>query len=183
MPFTFSHPAAILPLLSQGRGRGRLIASGLVAGSLVPDLPYFLASLAPELYGFGEQTHSWWGVPTLDVLLAALLVLLWHGLLRAPLVALLPVRWAWAADRLTAAQRPRSELPRETGWLLLSCAIGAATHVGWDAFTHHDRAGCGCCRSWRSGGWRVSRCSRCCSTAPRPSRWPGSAGTWCANCG
>ncbi|BFV55536.1 hypothetical protein KCMC57_up06400 [Kitasatospora sp. CMC57] len=141
VPFTFSHPAAVLPLLSQGRGRGRLIASGLVAGSLTPDLPYFLASLAPGLYRFGEQTHSWWGVPTLDVLLAALLVLLWHGLLRAPLVALLPVRWAWAADRLTAARRPRAELPSQIGWLLLSGAIGAATHVGWDAFTHHDRAG------------------------------------------
>ncbi|MER5863131.1 DUF4184 family protein [Kitasatospora sp. NPDC002040] len=141
MPFTFSHPAAVLPLLSQGRGRGRLIASAMVAGSVAPDLPYFVASLLPGLYDFGVQTHAWWGVPTVDVLLASLLVLLWHGLLRAPLVALLPVRWAWAADRLTAAQRPRAELPRQTGWLLLSAGIGAATHVGWDAFTHHGRAG------------------------------------------
>lgn len=143
VPFTFSHPAAILPLLSQGRGRGRLIASAMVAGSVAPDLPYFLASLIPGVYDFGEQTHSWWGVLTVDVLVAALLVLAWHGLLRAPLVALLPVRWAWAADRLTVRQRTRAELPAQTGWLLLSALIGAATHVGWDAFTHHGGVGVG----------------------------------------
>lgn len=37
MPFTGSHPAAVLPLLRWG-----LIPSALVIGSMSPDLGYFL---------------------------------------------------------------------------------------------------------------------------------------------
>ncbi|MEU9129661.1 DUF4184 family protein [Kitasatospora sp. NPDC048540] len=137
MPFTFSHPAAVLPLLNRGRARGRLVASALLIGSMAPDLPYFAGSFA-----LGDVTHAWWGVPTVDVAVTAVLAALWHLVLRAPLVALLPARWAGAAELLTA---PRAGLRRpgaaEVLWFALSAAIGAGTHVGWDAFTHPRRFG------------------------------------------
>ncbi|MFG3056498.1 DUF4184 family protein [Kitasatospora sp. NPDC048239] len=137
MPFTFSHPAAVLPLLRLAGERGPLVASALVAGSMAPDVPFFAESLLPGAYGHGGLTHRWWAVPTVDVAIAGALVAGWHGLLRGPLVALLPERWAGPAEALTA--------PRGGGggaaWFAASAAVGAATHVGWDAFTHEGRLG------------------------------------------
>ncbi|MFC1430503.1 DUF4184 family protein [Streptacidiphilus sp. N1-3] len=140
MPFTFSHPAAVLPLLSGGRGRGPLIASALVAGSLAPDLPFFADSLLPGSYALGGTTHRLWAVPTVDVAIAAGLAASWHGLLREPLTALLPAPWADRADALTAPRRKHYGRS-DAAWFAASAAIGAASHLGWDSFTHHGRAG------------------------------------------
>jgi Domain of unknown function (DUF4184) len=142
VPFTFSHPAAVLPFLPSlrdGRPHGPLIASALVAGSLAPDLPYFAQSLLPGSYGLGAVTHRAWAVPTLDVAIAAGLVGAWHGLLREPLVALLPGPWADRAEALTAPVRKRD--PYDAAWFTASAALGAFTHVGWDSFTHTGRVG------------------------------------------
>jgi hypothetical protein len=153
VPFTFSHPAAVLPLLRAGRGRGPLIASGLVAGSLAPDLPFFLDSPLPGVYGLGRFTHRAWAVPTLDVALAAALAAAWHGALRETTVALLPPTVAGPVDALTAPRRKPQDLgPGDAVWFAASAAIGAFTHVGWDAFTHHGRWGE---RHWPSLGHRI----------------------------
>ncbi|MQS15312.1 DUF4184 family protein [Streptomyces kaniharaensis] len=139
MPFTLSHPAAVLPLLRAAGERGPLVASGLVAGSMAPDVPFFAESLLPGVYRHGGLTHQWWAVPTVDVAIAGALVAGWHGLLRAPLVALLPERWAGAAEALTV--RRGGEGAATAAWFAVSAAVGAATHVGWDAFTHGGRLG------------------------------------------
>ncbi|MEU6239217.1 DUF4184 family protein [Kitasatospora sp. NPDC047058] len=142
MPFTLSHPAAVLPLLRAAGARGPLVASALVAGSMAPDVPFFAESLLSGVYGQGGLTHRWWAVPTVDVALAGVLVAGWHGLLRGPLVALLPGRWAGAAEALTV--RPAgggAGGARAAAWFAASAAVGAATHVGWDAFTHEGRLG------------------------------------------
>ncbi|MFE6056914.1 DUF4184 family protein, partial [Kitasatospora sp. NPDC056446] len=150
MPFTLSHPAAVLPLLRRAGVRGPLVASALVAGSMAPDVPFFAESLLPGVYGHGGLTHRWWAVPTLDVAIAGALVAGWHGLLRGPLVALLPERWAGGAEALTvrrvgAGAGAGMDAGAGTGagaaWFVASAAIGAATHVGWDAFTHGGRLG------------------------------------------
>ncbi|MFD8704927.1 DUF4184 family protein [Kitasatospora sp. NPDC059648] len=144
MPFTLSHPAAVLPLLRAAGERGPLVASALVAGSMAPDVPFFAESLLPGVYRHGGLTHAWWAVPTLDVAIAGALVAGWHGLLRAPLVGLVPERWAGGAEALTV-RRPGGvgAGPRgvDAAWFLASAAVGAATHVGWDAFTHGGRLG------------------------------------------
>ncbi|MFB7476007.1 DUF4184 family protein [Kitasatospora sp. NPDC056184] len=142
MPFTLSHPAAVLPLLRAAGERGPLVASALVAGSLAPDLPFFAESLLPGVYRHGGTTHRWWAVPTVDVVLAAGLVAGWHGLVRGPLVALLPGRWAGAAEALTVRRAGRGRPSgADLGWFALSAAAGAASHVGWDGFTHAGRFG------------------------------------------
>ncbi|MCK9896609.1 DUF4184 family protein [Frankia sp. AgB32] len=125
MPFTLSHPAAVLPLRRLG-----LPMSALVAGSMVPDIPVFFSW--PGVYGF---THSPLGVVTADPVLAVAALALWFCLIRDAVVDLSPdpVR-----SRLTARARPTRRQ-----WLLapVAAAVGAMTHVGWDAFTHHDRWG------------------------------------------
>ena len=128
MPFTLSHPAAVLPFLRSG-----LPASALVAGSVVPDLPYYL----PVHPGF--RTHTALAVVTTDLALGVLVWVLWHGVLVAPLVATgpaplrarLPGRWGL----------PRPDGVRGALALVGAVVLGAATHVLWDEFTHPRRWG------------------------------------------
>lgn len=173
MPFTLSHAAAVLPgIRRNGTGRGPLLASALVAGSFAPDLTYFADTAIPGAMEFGQVTHAWWGVFTVDVLIAAASVALWL-LLREPLVALLPTAWQGRAHAwVRGARRPPlrgSRSLRDAAWFAGSAAIGAATHVVWDAFTHHDRWGCGWYR-YSGRTWAATRCSSWCSTAVRPWR-------------
>ncbi|SDC14317.1 protein of unknown function [Geodermatophilus telluris] len=124
MPFTGSHPAAVLPLLRTG-----LPASALVAGSLAPDVPLFLPG------GPGWPTHDPLAVLTLDVVLGGVLWALWHGLLAAPALAAAP---DGLRRRVTVpvGLRPRLVPVRAVAAVPVALALGAATHVGWDQFTH-----------------------------------------------
>lgn len=127
MPFTLSHPAAVLPFLRSG-----LPASALVAGSVVPDLPYYLP------VDLGIRTHTALAVVTVDLVGGLLLWALWHGFLAAPAVASAP---GPLRARLPVPGRPRVDGVR--GLLLVGAAVvlGAATHVLWDEFTHPGRWG------------------------------------------
>ena len=125
MPWTFAHPAAILPL----RQCGRLPLSALVIGSLSPDFCYYLG-----LISWAGFTHSWSGVLGFSLPVGGLLWLLWIAL-RKNIIDLLPV-----VHRVVAENR--HELGIKSGWsapligVLLALIIGASTHIVWDAFTH-----------------------------------------------
>jgi hypothetical protein len=142
LPFTLSHAAAVLPALrGDGTGRGPLVPSVLVAGSFAPDMTYYAASVLPEAMEFGDVTHSFAGVFTVDVLITWALVGLWL-VLREPVIALLPRRRQGrlaALVRCGSGTRPRSL--SLVFWWYVSAALGALTHVVWDAFTHLDRWG------------------------------------------
>lgn len=142
MPFTLSHAAAALPALrADGTARGRLVPAVLVAGTFSPDMTYYAASVLSGAMEFGTVTHSVPGVFTVDVLVAWALVGLWL-LLREPLVALLPRRLQSAPATLLRCGTPRARIsPALAARWYASAALGALTHVVWDAFTHHDRWG------------------------------------------
>ena len=142
MPFTLSHAAAVLPAVrTDGSGRGRLVPAVLVAGSFAPDMTYYAASAVSGAMEFGDVTHSFPGVFTVDVLVAWALVGLWL-LLREPLVALLPRAWQPRPAALLRCGAPRARVrPSLVAWWYVSAALGALTHVVWDAFTHLDRWG------------------------------------------
>jgi hypothetical protein len=143
LPFTLSHAVAVLPAIRvDGTGRAALLVpSALVAGSFAPDMTYYAASALPEAMAFGDVTHSFPGVLTVDVAIACLLVGAWL-LLREPLVALLPRRVRGRAASLTRCGAPRARLgPRLAAAWYLSAVLGALTHVVWDAFTHLDQWG------------------------------------------
>ncbi|NEA31455.1 DUF4184 family protein [Streptomyces sp. SID13031] len=137
MPFTLAHPAAVLPLL-----RKPFVPAALVAGSMAPDVPYFLTAAgvtstsAGDWYGpFLNATHSHGlsGLP-IDLLYAVALAAV-YWVMRAPISALLP-----SGLGLPEPERPGS--PSAKGryvlWLLVSALIGVATHVVWDALTEVD---------------------------------------------
>ncbi|MFF4584603.1 DUF4184 family protein [Streptomyces sp. NPDC001388] len=142
MPFTLSHAAAVLPAVrTDGTGRGRLVPAVLVAGSFAPDMTYYAASVLSGAMEFGDVTHSFPGVLTVDVLIAWALVGLWL-LLREPLVALLPSSRQAGTAALTRCGTPRARVrPAAVAWWYVSAVLGALTHVVWDAFTHLDRWG------------------------------------------
>ncbi|CAL9413104.1 DUF4184 family protein [Streptomyces sp. enrichment culture] len=142
MPFTLSHAAAVLPLVrGDGTGRGAFVPSVLIAGTFAPDLTYYAASVLPGAMEFGDVTHSFPGVFTIDVLISWALVGLWL-LVREPLVALLPRSRQQGPAALLRCGAPRARVrARTVAWWYASAALGALTHVVWDAFTHLDRWG------------------------------------------
>ncbi|CAL9426506.1 hypothetical protein SUDANB15_01947 [Streptomyces sp. enrichment culture] len=142
MPFTLSHAAAVLPAVrTDGTGRGPLLPAVLVAGSFAPDMTYYAASALPGVMGFGDVTHSFPGVFTVDVLIAWALVGLWL-LVREPLVALLPRARQGRPAVLSRCGAPRARVrPSLVLRWYASAVLGALTHVVWDAFTHLDRWG------------------------------------------
>ncbi|WDV50955.1 DUF4184 family protein [Streptomyces coeruleorubidus] len=142
MPFTLSHAAAVLPAVrTDGTGRGPLVPAVLVAGSFAPDMTYYAASVVSGAMEFGDVTHSFPGVFTVDALIASALVGLWL-LVREPLVALLPRTLQGRVSALVRCGAPRALVrPSLVLRWYVSAVLGALTHVVWDAFTHLDRWG------------------------------------------
>ncbi len=126
VPFTLSHPAAVLALRRTG-----LPIAAMAVGSMAPDAPLF----APIGFGGYGFTHSLRGVITLDLALTAVGVVLWFGLLRDPLVDIAP---GFVRERLPATARYTK---RQWALVPVAAVIGSFTHVAWDSFTHQNRWG------------------------------------------
>ena len=158
MPFTGSHPAAVVPLMRLG-----LVPSALVIGSMTADLPYYL-----PLGIDSATTHSATGIFGVDLLLGLLSFAVWQ-LLVAPLaVAIAPsgLRARLPTQQPAPSRRRGPGRPARPGGLshlgrladpgrdlrrlllvVVSLWAGAATHVLWDEFTHINRFG------YRHLGW------------------------------
>ncbi len=132
MPFTPSHIAAVLPLMSSPRVRRFADPWALAIGAMVPDLPIFL----PFLPDYSDW-HSWQGVVTVDLAAVLILLALFHGVFRDPLLSLLPPALAGRAATLMPAW---GHLARTFPAVVAGALIGAASHVLWDSFTHSTAA-------------------------------------------
>jgi hypothetical protein len=125
MPFTFAHPAAVLPL----RRSRFLLTVPLIIGSLVPDAPYFFPAHWARMLG---DTHTLYGSISICIPLG-MAFLVATLLLREPLTVLLGARARYVCRR--AIER-FAERPLHWPIALLSILIGAWTHIAWDSFTH-----------------------------------------------
>jgi hypothetical protein len=103
---------------------------------MVPDLPIFYPHLPPY-----EFTHSWLGMLVIDLPLGVALTIVWWTLVRPGLFE--------AAPRATRAKLPETwRVPRALRqtllpWrqgiaLVIAVAIGVASHILWDSFTHES---------------------------------------------
>lgn len=130
MPLTTAHPVAVLPLR---RPLGRFgVPAALVVGSVMPDVPLFLP------LGLGRNTtHSALGLLWFCLPAGVLAYLLYDRVLDRPLRALMPEGLQRRLARVGRAARPPVWSPA----VLVSLLAGAATHSGWDAFTHTGSAG------------------------------------------
>lgn len=126
MPFTFAHPAAVVPLLKDKQKY--LIPSALVVGSIAPDIEYFL-----RLKLETKWSHTLPGILTFCLPMGFVLLWLFHTLQKTALYPLLP------NDVRKFIPHPQSFsfLPlKQLGSIGLSIIIGAITHIVWDSFTH-----------------------------------------------
>jgi hypothetical protein len=130
VPFTPSHAAAVLPFL-----RTPLPASALVAGSIAPDIPFYLPFALPW------PTHTATAVVTIDVLLGLAAWALWHGVLAEPAVRAAPAGLRARVTAVPLGLRTRLSSVTRVGWTLAALAVGAATHVALDELTHRRRWG------------------------------------------
>lgn len=129
VPFTFAHPAAVLPLTRLPRWLA--VPSALAVGSMSPDFWYILPGL-----GFDRGSgHNLAGVFRFCLPASLVLWLLWRLLIGPSLLLLLPeaVRHrlrgslnSWRLSDLWAAP--------------LSIILGAMTHVVWDHLAHDNHA-------------------------------------------
>ncbi|AXB55275.1 DUF4184 family protein [Flavobacterium fluviale] len=129
MPFTFSHPAIILPLRYLPKKWFSLTA--LIIGSLTPDFEYFLRMKVKSVY-----SHTISGIFWFDLPLAILLIFIFHNITRDLLFHNLP---AIIKDRILHFTDFNWNTYFRTNWLivLLSALIGIISHIFWDGFTHN----------------------------------------------
>ncbi|MCC9165721.1 DUF4184 family protein [Pontibacter harenae] len=128
MPFTFSHPAIVLPGYYFPK-RWRSL-TGLIIGSVAPDFEMFFRMKAHMSY-----THSWHSIFWLNLPVAILLAFLFHLLVRNPLLHHLPLFLKQRLHTFTNFNWP-SYFRENYITVILSILVGAASHIFWDSFTH-----------------------------------------------
>jgi hypothetical protein len=131
LPFTLSHPAAVLPLR---RIFPRLNFAALLIGSIIPDIGYYIPGLAAH-----RQTHSLAGIVFPGLPIGLLMLALLH-LLQRPLCFVLPQPHRGALTALAAEPRRWTRLASPF-IAAASVLLGAWTHLVWDGFTHRGRWG------------------------------------------
>jgi len=127
MPFTASHPAAVL-----GLARWGLPPSALVIGAVAPDLPMVLP--LPAVVHFA---HTPGGIVTIDLAIGLVVFVVWQALLAPVLIVVAPHGWrVRLPDNAPAGLRFHFRRLRQVALVLAAVVIGALTHVLWDTFTH-----------------------------------------------
>ena len=128
MPFTLSHAAAALPFR-----RFKPIWPALVIGTFAPDIQYFILLSDEDRSG-----HHFPGILLFTLPLALLLLWVFEWYVKGPVLELLPDT---VQRRLHHKTEPLSfGGGRRFASIVLWIAVGIATHVFWDSFTHgHTR--------------------------------------------
>lgn len=126
MPFTFSHPALILPF--RYLPRSWFSFTGLITGSMVPDLEYII-------HGTRTFSHTYEGILWFDLPLALFVAFIFHNILRDKLIPRLP---AFMYSRFTRFEGLNWNLyfKKNKGIVIFSIISGAVTHLFWDGFTN-----------------------------------------------
>lgn len=128
MPFTFSHPAIILPLTYLPKRWFSL--TGLIIGSLMPDFEYFLRMKIKS-----DFSHTLEGVFLFDLPLGILTAFIFHNIVRNNLFDNLPI---FLKSRLVIFKDFNWNIYFKNNWLVVifSIIIGTFSHILWDSFTH-----------------------------------------------
>ena len=125
MPWTLSHPAAVLPLRRLVRGHSTL--PRFVVGSMTPDIGYYI-----DRFDLSDFAHTLPG-SFIACLPTGVIMLFFFYLFFGPVCYTLP-----SPHRQSLLPLCPDFPTGLTPWviILLSLLIGAWTHNFWDAFTH-----------------------------------------------
>jgi len=130
MPFTFAHPAIILPF---NKIKWTSISmSALVIGSVTPDFEYFI-----RMKLTGRYSHSIEGMFLMDLPIAIAISLVFHLLVKAPLIDNLPF---YFRSRLIPLQQfDFLKYVAKNYYVFIGCLlVGIFSHLFWDSFTHSN---------------------------------------------
>lgn len=128
MPFTFSHPAIVLPLKNIfGKW---LSLTGLIIGSLTPDFEYFLRMKIQSDYSHTLLGALWFNLP-----LGLTLCFIFHTIIKKPLIENTPY---FIQSRTQTLKNLNWTAYFMNNWAIVSMSvlIGAYSHIFWDSFTH-----------------------------------------------
>jgi hypothetical protein len=131
MPFTFAHPAIVLPL---SRLPKRMVSlTALIIGSMIPDFEYFIRMKLIGIYG-----HSVGGLFWFDLPLGLLVYFAYQRLVKNHLIDYLP---AYLNRRFSTYKNTATgQLSVNNIAIIMICLLmGAASHIFWDGFTHKQR--------------------------------------------
>ncbi|SDQ00803.1 protein of unknown function [Mucilaginibacter sp. OK268] len=128
MPFTFAHPALVLPL--KYLPKRWISMTGLVIGSMTPDFEYFFRMRVRSIYSHTPPGLFWFDLPV-----GILLVLIYNKIVKDKLIDHLPVQLNQRLSQFKGNPESLSS-PAYIAITVLSIFAGSASHLLWDGFTH-----------------------------------------------
>lgn len=128
MPFTFSHPAIVLPF--KYLPKKWFSMTGLIVGSCTPDFEYFIRMSDESRY-----SHTFYGIFWFDLPLGILLCFIFQNIVATSFISNLPEAWDARLSNIKTVNW--SNYFKNNFWVVcISIVIGAASHIFWDGFTH-----------------------------------------------
>ena len=128
MPFTFCHPAIILPLSKSQK----LSTSALIFGSTAPDFEYFL-----RMDMIRTHSHDFWAMFYFNLPLTLGLFFIFQSIVKVPLINNLP-HFLFSRFSRFIITKPNYTTVTSIFWICLSAIIGIFSHLLWDSFTHKE---------------------------------------------
>lgn len=126
MPFTFSHPAIILPL--KKLPKKYISMTGLIVGGITPDFEYFLRMKS-------KYSHTISGILWYDLPMGIFLAFIFHNLIKEALINNMPL---FFKSRFINLRDFNWNSYFKKNWyiVIISIIIGICSHILWDGFTH-----------------------------------------------
>ena len=124
MPFTLSHPAAVVPFSNK-----KLNLSALIIGSMIPDFDNFFPYL-PIIF----NPHMLHGLFTFCIPFGFLLWIIFQKVIKKPVLSFFPTSHQLRLANLLEDYKFTSL--GSLGWVLFSIWLGGLTHIILDSFTH-----------------------------------------------
>ena len=130
MPFTFSHPAIVLPFIYLPKNWRS--STGLIIGSMAPDFEKFIRMTA-----YDDYSHTWRSIFYFNIPIALILAFVYHLVVRNAFI-----------DHMPKFFRKRFNRFKKLNWykyfkqnyitVIVSIFIGTISHIAWDKITHLD---------------------------------------------
>ncbi len=128
MPFTFCHPAIILPLTKSKN----LSTSALIIGSTAPDFEYFI-----RMDLIRTHSHDFWSIFYFNIPITILLYFIFQLIVKTPLINNSTSFFYNRFNRFKAQKQNLLSL-KNLIIIILSAGIGNFSHLLWDSFTHKE---------------------------------------------
>jgi hypothetical protein len=128
MPFTFSHPAIVIPI--KNKFEKYFDFTALILGSMAPDFEYFI-----RFKPMGTVGHTIGGFFYFNLPLCLIMAYIFHYIIKKPFILNLPKpidRWFYHI----AMGRWSIKSIKDLYIFIYSAIIGMFSHVLWDGFTH-----------------------------------------------